>query len=271
MLGEYHEIYYDYKISFYIILLLFFFPIFKKHRGESPEVWYLYLFNMLVYSFWVLFFGYARYFMAWEFISGILLIALFSMIRNFGNGSKGSKWCKWSKVLLLFLLLLFFWQNANFIIANFKSDISWKPNLWRDHQTYLQEYENLSNNSYFYVNIDDVDFYLNYDWPNLGYMVPSNMVELPVIALTDKNNETQYERNYRYRALDPFINDADGRLVFVTILRTGIEDVGFDRCMSILEAYNATILESTEINFLGYDKINLLIIKGSFQVEDLFN
>lgn len=265
MLGEYHELYSDYKIAIYIILLFFSFPIFRRHRDENPEVWYLYLFDVLVYILWVLLFGYARYFMAWEFILGILLIPLFSMISKDGNKSKKIK------IVLALALLLIYWQNGYFVTTNFKSDISWRPNLWSDRQNYMQEYENLVNNSYAYSDVGDVDFYINCGWPNVGYMVPSNMIELPVITLTDKNNETQYERTYRYRALDAFSDDEDGELVFVTVLKTEGRDASFDYCMPILDAYNATILDSAEINFLGYDKINLIIIKGSLQIENLFN
>lgn len=263
-LGEYHELIPDYKFSLYIIILIISYPIIKTYNSEEPEVWYLYKYFLLCYVSWVLVFGYARYGIALEFLAGILLIALFSKYLK--------KIIKYKSVIAIIVVSLFLWQDIYFVMNNLKYDISWRPNLWFNESMYIQEYKNLFNNNNYYPKIEDVDVYLNCGSPNLGYMVPSNLVSLPVIALTNPYNAPINELNYRLAAINriPGINEKKD-LIFVTIIKDEGSDLNYKECISILDSYGANITNTYGTSFLGYENINFKVVKGHINLKLIIN
>jgi hypothetical protein len=259
-LGEYHELIPDYKISLYIIILFLSCLLFIKARKENPSVWYLYQFFVLSYVLWVCMFGYARYMIALEWLAGILLLVFFSLILAKKNLLVNAG--------ALILLALFMWQNCFFVYNNLQYDISWRPNFWFERSAYLQEAGNIFNNTNYYPHTDNADVYINCTGANLGYMVPSNLVSLPVLDL--QYNQTGDENQILYKTLAinrlPDIQNKK-RLVFATIIRTDDATPNIKDCHSALDSIGATITNDYQQPFLGFDGIQLEIIKGTVKIS----
>ena len=263
-LGEYHELIHDYKTVFYILILLSAFWLFYKKRKQSPIIWNLYKFYVLSYICWVSVFGYARYAIALEGLAGVLLIWVFKEFFQkkdfFRIGSA------------VIVLCLFYWQNSYFISNNFQNDISWRPNLWFDRSLYLGEIGNLFNNNYSYPRRNDVDVYLQCGDPNLGYIVPSNLINLPVLYFSNNESTPHTTKEFTLESLSriPGINNKK-ELLFASVIKSDGMDPNNEKCKGILNAYGAQITHTFSTFFLGYKNVEFYIIKGSISLDAIRN
>lgn len=260
-IGRYQSLLPEYKISFYIIILFLSFPIFKKYYKNKKEIWFLYIYFVLTYLIWVFIFGYSRYAIAFEFIAGILLMALFVKMSNLIHSSR-------FKIVSIIILIPFLWQDFDYIKNNLNYDISWRPTLWNNKTEYLSNFNNISNNYYYIDNLDNIDIYLSCGSPNLGYIVPSNAINLPVLTLPDRNSESLEQSKYRIKAISNIPNILDNdHIDFITIIKSSGMDPNAEKCNAILDSYNAKIISREKMSFLGDKRTQIELVKGQIKIN----
>lgn len=261
-LGEGHDLFNDFKLNIYFGVVLFsltYLALIKKTKGIFFK---LSLFWMLSYAVWCFTFGYLRYAMVLEILGGVLLLFLYLELKE--------KQIFWWGFLPLFFIL--FWQNKRVINNGLAYDLSWRPGYYYNSWSYGENWKDL-----FKSRIDTgeikADVYVNCAVPNLGYYVLSDFFGLPVVNI-DSNAYGQMTGNEEYRQeVKSRLKKLFGEkrlLRFVTIATEKGLNEQVDKCRENLMQRGWKIESERELGgFLGYEKQELMLVEGDFDILDL--
>ena len=259
-LGEGHDLYNDFKINIYFILIIVVFL--WSWRKRNKKLLKLSGFYLGIYLFWAIVFGYLRYGMVLELLGGLILIVWFSEI-NFRNRN----------LIIIPIVLLMIYTGKNVVLKSLKYEVSWRAGLVTLGRDYFNNIKYLNTNE-IGVNENGKEVkdlvYLNCSVPNLGFMVLSKYRNLPVINI-DRRSGTDLVTNGNYKEkIKKNISSitSSSKINFVTIAGSGGLINQKNDCEETLIKIGATITDQIKVdNFLGYDNQKLNVIYGNLTLN----
>lgn len=255
-----HSIIPDYRLIFYFISSFLSLLVLQKMKEPINALRLLIILFLLTFIIWMNVFGYSRYVIGLEYLGGIILIGCLGLVheRNRITGLVFSLLCA------IFLLYQVVVTGAGSI----KYDMSWRPNFAHNGNTYLTEINNLFVNEYYYPNRDEIDFFLSCGSPDTGYIVPSNLNDLPIVNFSDNNwGFTPYLR----KAISTYIEKYGykERYRFVAVIKESGMDSNLEKCKATFSKIDIDMgsLQRLNIPFLGYKNMDLSFLQGEIDLS----
>jgi hypothetical protein len=256
-LGQAHDLFHDYKINIYFVIIIFIFLYSWKIKDK--DLLKLSSFYLISYEVWAWVFGYLRYGIGLEFLGGIILLLWVSKMKNMHK-----------YLILLPLLAIMILQGKRVINLSLAYDLGFRSGYFYNKQSYISEKNKV------FKNLIDIDksliekytpqVYLNCTVPGLSYMVLSDFSKLPVFNI-DREFYIEMTENKSYiersRKMLREYNSGE-KLRFVTITANSGLNTTYDQCKKNLADRKFKILDEYQTNFLGYENQKLKVIFGEF-------
>ena len=256
-LGQVHDLFHDYKINIYFILIIFvlIWSLIKKDRDLIK----LSIFYFATYEIWAWVFGYLRYAVFLEFMGGIILLIWLSRLKG---------WTKYLIIGPLFFIMLL--QGKRIVNLSLAYDISFRPGYFYNRLSYPKQWEYFGNKKISvdekYLNEFQPQVFLNCASPNMSYYTLSDFNKLPVLNI-DRRAYSEMTGNKLFVDIQKewLSKIVKGNTVkFVTIAaETGLNNFYLD-CKANIISRGYTILTEVDSNFLGYEGQRLKVIFGEF-------
>ncbi|HEY9187514.1 MAG TPA: hypothetical protein VIR55_06385 [Ignavibacteria bacterium] len=256
-LGQVHDLFHDYKINIYFILIIFvlIWSLIKKDRDLIK----LSIFYFATYEIWAWVFGYLRYAIFLEFMGGIILLIWLSRLKG---------WTKYLIIGPLFFIMLL--QGKRIVNLSLAYDISFRPGYFYNRLSYPKQWEYFGNKKISvdekYLNGFQPQVFLNCASPNMSYYTLSDFNKLPVLNI-DRRAYSEMTGNKLFVDIQKewLSKIVKGNTVkFVTIAaETGLNNFYLD-CKANIISRGYTILTEVDSNFLGYEGQRLKVIFGEF-------
>ncbi|MFA5026108.1 MAG: hypothetical protein WC503_06395 [Candidatus Shapirobacteria bacterium] len=256
-LGQAHDLFHDYKINIYFVMILFIF-IYSLIKKDGDFI-KLSAFYLISFETWAWVFGYLRYGIGLEFLGGIILLLWLVRLKGL------SKY-----VIILPLLALMFLQDKRVVNLGLAYDLSFRPGYFYNRLSYPKELSNFNKNK---IEIDKslIEKYqpltfLNCSTPITAYYVVSDFSNLPVYNVDRQYYPGMTEKKlYIDKSIEVLKNKIGGQTTkFVTIMTSSGLNVNEKQCLDNLKSRSYVILGEQEISFLGYEGQKLKVIFGEF-------
>lgn len=254
-LGQVHDLFHDYKINFYfimVVILAIFYFLNRKIRDKlTTNLLIFFIFSFII---WGLQFGYLRYALALEHLGGILVLIIFNKLGNY----------KYLVFLPICCWLLV--QNKRVINMSLAYDISFRPGYFYNRQSYFKNLPNLFKSQIEVENKNNADIYLNCSVTGMTYYVISSFNKLPVLnidqtAYKQMTDNSKYMTEQKTRLLLKLVDKED--IKFVTIgAKTGLNNE-YNSCISNLKNRGWIIDSEEDLDFVGHSKQKLGVIWGT--------
>lgn len=254
-LGQVHDLFNDYKINFYFIVvgILGIFYFFNRKIKDNLTT-NLLVFFIVSFVIWGLQFGYLRYALALEYLGGLLVLIFFNKLG------------KYKYLLFIPLCIWLLVQNKRVINMSLAYDISFRPGYFYNRQSYPKNLINLFKNEIKVKNQGEADIYLNCSVPAMTYYVVSPFNYLPVLNVDQTAYESmvdnvKYVAEQKARLMPKLIDKKD--IKFVTIeAKTGL-NTEYNTCISNLKNRGWVIDMQEDVDFVGYSGQKLGVIWGT--------
>ncbi len=264
--GETHEMFNDFKLNLFILSGFFIFFKFKKKLVRLEK--YLLFFFICSYFIWSFIFGYLRYAIALEAIGSVILIILFYEFDNH------RLYTRLFKVIISIFLI---WQNLAIINFNLIHDISWRNNYYLNKNYYLKQIPYLFYNQTAITekikdSLSDIDITVNCYAPSSAYYQSINNLKDKPMILIDRGSSMNISLNNHYRRKVAELllkNSNKEKYKYLVLIRSDNENKKYLECIDNLKSNKFSIDREEQINnYLGYEGINLVLIKGSIRIKE---
>lgn len=268
-LSEAHDLFNDFKLNFYFVLLL---PsIFFSYRLRKKDLKF-YLLNLYIlgsFLVWNFSFGYLRYAFVLEILCGFVLLVWVSKLLD------RPKNVVRSRLFLLLIPLLFFlgYLDAKAIKINLAYDLSWRKTLFYNRTEYSNEFKHLFVNNLDVISMRGIrypDIYLNCSAPGLSFYSLSQFSRIPIVNIDDKASRGMTtNKNYNYEVYNRVFKKFSGRKILNFVTITGNDGLTnqYHDCKATLEMRNFVVNKEIPVdNFLGFDGQKLVYIFGEYSL-----
>lgn len=268
-LSEGHDLFNDYKLNLYFVLLLPSLYFSYKLRRKDRLFYYLNLYLFGSFMVWNFSFGYLRYAFVLEILSGlIVLIWVSKLLKRRSSVNK-------DRLLLLLIPLLFLlgYLDKRAINVNLAYDLSWRKTLTYNRRDYLKEYKYFFINKLDSVGVDDInkpDVYVNCSAPGLSFYSLSQFNKLPVVEIDTRSSGAMTLNSFYQdevnRRISNFYNNRK-TIKFVTIVGSYGHINQMSDCLLNLSIRKYSVKKEIPVdNFLGYKGEKLIYIFGEYSL-----
>lgn len=268
-LSEAHDLFNDFKLNLYFILLLPSLYFSFKIRRKDDLFYYLNLYLFGSFMVWNFSFGYLRYAFVLEILSGfIVLIWVAKLLKRKSSVNK-------DRLLLLLIPLLFLlgYLDKRAINVNLAYDLSWRKTLFYNRSEYVSEWKNLFVNKLDIVDMTGnnyPDVFLNCSAPGLAFYPLSQFNGIPIVNIDNRASRDMTQNIFYNQELNSrILLKYNGRkqINFVTIVGNQGLTNQYQDCKSTLKLRNFIVKkEINSDNFLGYKGQKLVYIFGEYSL-----
>jgi len=269
-LSEGHDLFNDYKLNLYFILLL---PsLFFSYRRREKDIlfWYFNVFYFLSMMLWNFSFGYLRYAMVLEMLGGLMVYFWVDRLIHKKNIFKVKNFSL--LIVLLIVLAVFGYLDKKAININLAYDLSWRKTFTYNRSVYLGEAKNLFINKLSVMELSNNNFpdvFLNCSAPGLAFYSLSQFNMLPVVNIDNRASREMTSNTFYNNEVNRRIFKKSGKntISFVTIVgRDGLTNQ-YVSCIETLRDRKFIINEEIPVDdFLGYGDQKLMYIFGEYSL-----
>ncbi|MFA5879876.1 MAG: glycosyltransferase family 39 protein [Candidatus Margulisiibacteriota bacterium] len=268
-LSEGHDLFNDFKLNLYFILLLPSVYFSFRDRKKDKLFWSFNLFYFLAVMVWNFSFGYLRYAFVLEIFGGIMVLVWADKIWS-------QKKLKFRKILVMGmfgLLMLLGYLDKKAININLAFDIGWRKTFTYNRAEYLKEGKYFKVNRLENIAVDKLntpDVFLNCSAPGLAFYSVSQFNNLPVVDI-DTRASGAMTLNYFYQneVNQRILSKDNGRkeVNYVTIVGSYGHINQMADCLANLKLKNYSIVKEIPVdNFLGSTDEKLIYIFGKYSL-----
>jgi hypothetical protein len=268
-LSEAHDLFNDFKLNIYFVLLLPSVFFSYKLRKSDYVFYYLNLYLLGSFLIWNFTFGYLRYAFVLEIFSGFIVLVWASKLL------KKTKDIKRNRLLLLLIPLLFLlgYMDKKAINVNLAYDLSWRKTLFYNRFEYISQLKSFFINKLDTVNMTGIDFpdvFLNCSAPGLAFYSLSQFNGVPIVNIDDGASSGMtknifYNQEVNSRILLKY--GGKNLINFVSIVGSKGITNQYQNCKNTLKMRGFEVVKEIEVgNFLGYPDQRLMYIFGYYRL-----